>query len=137
MFEEAGHAYIYLIYGMYWCLNVVTEVVGNACAVLIRGVEPIAGLEGTTNGPGRLCRAYGLTGGWNRADMTSSDLRITVGDPVPPTTMGTSPRIGVDYAREWADEPLRFFVVGNHFVSKPTRSARKPRGRTVPLAGDG
>jgi DNA-3-methyladenine glycosylase len=139
MFEEAGHAYVYLIYGMYWCLNVVTEDIGNPCAVLIRGVEPIAGLEGATNGPGKLCRAYGIDGAWNRADMTSSSLRITVGEPVPATAIGASPRIGVDYAQEWAAELLRFFIAGNPFVSRPARSKGGVRRRSIPSppAGEG
>ena len=126
MYEEAGHAYIYLIYGMYWCLNVVTEEIDNPCAVLVRAVEPIAGLEEGTNGPGKVCRAFGLSGSWNRADLTSSDLRVTDGEPVPSTAISVSPRVGVDYAREWADEPLRFFITGNRFVSKPVRSGRRP-----------
>jgi len=127
MYEEAGHAYVYLIYGMYWCLNVVTEAVGSPCAVLVRAVEPIAGIDGTTNGPGRLCRAYGIDGSYNRADMTSSDLRIAAGEPAPPTAISPSPRIGVDYAGDWAEQPLRFFVTGNPFVSKPSRARRRTR----------
>jgi DNA-3-methyladenine glycosylase len=138
MFEEAGHAYVYLIYGMYWCLNVVTEEVGNPCAVLFRAVEPITGLEGGTDGPGKLCRAYGLDGAWNRADMTSSDLRITAGEPVPATAIGSSPRIGVDYAGEWAAKPLRFFVAGNPFVSQtPGARPRRRRPAPSPLEGEG
>ncbi|MPZ13208.1 MAG: DNA-3-methyladenine glycosylase [Chloroflexi bacterium] len=125
MYEESGHAYIYLIYGMYWCLNVVTEEVGQPCAVLLRAVEPIAGLALSADGPGKLCRAFGLNGAWNRADLTVSPLGITPGEPIPPENVGVSPRIGVDYAGEWALRPLRYFIRGNRSVS----GARSPRSR--------
>ncbi len=125
MFEEAGRAYVYLIYGMYWCLNVVTEEVGQPCAVLIRAVEPVQGLTLASNGPGKLCRAYGLDGTWNRADMTSSPLRITAGEPVDQASIAASPRVGVDYAAEWAEKPLRFFITGNRHVSRPPKPKRQ------------
>jgi DNA-3-methyladenine glycosylase len=124
MYEEAGHAYIYFIYGMYWCLNVVTEEVGRPCAVLLRGAEPIAGIESATDGPGKLCRAFGLDAGWNRADLTASALQIAAGDPIGESEVATSGRIGVRYAGDWADRPLRFFVASSPFVS-----GRRPRSR--------
>jgi DNA-3-methyladenine glycosylase len=124
MFEDPGHAYVYRIYGMYWCLNVVTEPPGHATAILLRAVEPVVGLDQSTDGPGKLCRAYGITGAYNRADLTTGALRITAGNPVPGAQIATSPRIGVDYAEAWKDEPLRFFVAGNRFVSRP-RAAHK------------
>ncbi len=124
MYEEAGRAYVYRIYGMYWCLNVVTEPVGVPCAILIRAVAPIQGLAGATNGPGKLCRAYGIDGSLNRADLTSGPLTITVGDPTPATSIAASPRVGVSYAGAWADEPLRFFIAGNPYVSQMPASAR-------------
>jgi len=123
MFEEAGRAYVYRIYGMYWCLNVVTEPIGVACAVLIRAVAPVQGLVEATDGPGKLCRSYGIDGSRNRADLTAGPLAITAGEPPAATAIGVSPRIGVPYAGEWADEPLRFFVSGNPHVS------RRPGGR--------
>ncbi|HZT08283.1 MAG TPA: DNA-3-methyladenine glycosylase [Chloroflexota bacterium] len=128
MYEEAGHAYIYLVYGMYWCLNAVTGAVGSPCAVLIRAVEPVEGLIQATDGPGKLCRAYGLDGRWNRADLTSSELRITAGCPVEATAIGTSPRIGVAYAGAWAREPLRFFDRTSRHVSRTQRSALRVNG---------
>jgi DNA-3-methyladenine glycosylase len=128
MYEEAGHAYLYFIYGMYWCLNVVTEEVGRPHAVLLRGAEPIAGIEGATDGPGKLCRAFGLDGAFNRADLTASALQITVGEPIADERVAVSPRIGVAYAGEWAERPLRWYVVDSPFVS-PRRAASKVRAR--------
>jgi DNA-3-methyladenine glycosylase len=125
MYEEPGHAYVYRIYGMYWCLNVVTEPVGMPCAVLIRAVEPITALPESTNGPGKLCRAYGIDGSYNRADLTAGPLQITTGDLARTGSICAAPRIGVAYAGEWADEPLRFFAESSRFVS------RQPRSRTA------
>ena len=130
MYEEPGHAYLYFIYGMYWCLNVVTEEVGRPCAVLLRGAEPLAGIEGSTDGPGKLCRAFGLDRAFNRTDLTESDLQITAGEPVPDERVAVSPRIGVAYAGEWAERPLRWYVVDSPFVS-----ARRPAGNTRARAG--
>lgn len=117
MYEAAGCAYVYFIYGMYWCLNVVTEEIGRPSAVLLRGAEPIQGIEQATDGPGKLCRAFGLDGSWNRADLATSDLQITVGEPFSDARIATSPRIGVRYAEDWAERPLRFFVGASPFVS--------------------
>lgn len=125
MYEEAGHAYVYFVYGMYWCLNVVTEPVGSACAVLLRAAEPVEGLEGSADGPGKLCRAFGIDARWNRADLVNGGLRITQGVPVADEDVGVSPRIGVAYADDWADRLLRFFVASSSHVS--TRRSAKPR----------
>lgn len=121
MFEQGGLAYVYFVYGMYWCLNVVTEGFGKGCAVLLRGAEPLTGIDGRMDGPGRLCRAMGIDGTWNRADLTSSDLLITCGLPVPEAAVSTSPRIGVGYAGVWANEPLRYYVASSPHVSRPSR----------------
>src|SRR5579871_3071157 len=94
MYEEAGHAYVYRIYGMYWCLNVVTEAIGTPTAVLLRAVEPVTNVHSATDGPGKLCRAFGIDGSWNRADMTCSGLRITAGTRVDDAEVASSPRIG-------------------------------------------
>jgi DNA-3-methyladenine glycosylase len=128
MYEEAGHAYLYFIYGMYWCLNVVTEEVGRPHAVLLRGAEPIAGIEGSTDGPGKLCRAFGLDGAFNRTDLTASALQITVGEPIQDERVAVSPRIGVAYAGEWAERPLRWYVADSPFVSA-RRVASRVRAR--------
>jgi DNA-3-methyladenine glycosylase len=123
MFGPPGYAYVYLIYGMYHCLNAVTEREGFAAAVLIRAVEPLAGIEGRTDGPGRLCRAMGIDRALNGADLTGDRLFITAGDrsarrPVPPDLVESGPRVGVDYAGEWVLKPWRFWLKGNRWVSR-------------------
>jgi DNA-3-methyladenine glycosylase len=124
MYEEAGHAYIYFIYGMYWCLNVVTEAIGRPYAVLLRAAEPITDLP-AMNGPGKLCRALDLDGAWNRADLTSSRLCVTQGDPLAAGEIGCTPRVGVAYAGPWAEKPLRFFDRQSRFVSGPRPRPRR------------
>ena len=107
MFGPAGVAYVYLIYGMYHCLNVVTEREEFPAAVLIRAVEVDGEL---IDGPGRLCRALEIDRSLNRLDMTSGDSLWFEdrGTNVPRDEVGAFPRIGVDYAEEWATKPWRF-----------------------------
>lgn len=137
MYEEAGHAYIYFIYGMYWCLNVVTEAVGRPYAVLLRAAESISDLP-AMNGPGKLCRALGLDGSSNRADLTSSGLRVTEGVPLPTERLGCSRRIGVAYAGPWADEPLRFFDKESRAVSRlPSPGKGRLRPSKAEINGTG
>ena len=123
MFGPGGVAYVYLIYGMYHCLNVVTEREGFPSAVLIRAME----IDGKLiDGPGRLCRALQIDRRLNRADLTSGeslwfeDRRVLVkrGEVV------AHPRIGVDYAGEWAKKPWRFRL------SRVTPSTRIGRTKT-------
>lgn len=132
MFEAAGHAYIYLIYGMYDMLNIVTMEAGFPAAVLIRAVEPVAGIEqmqnlrgkvrgrNLTNGPGKLCRAMAITRLLKGEDMTRSALLwVEAGEAIPDEQVATSPRIGIDYAtpedvaRHW-----RYYERGNLWLSK-------------------
>jgi len=119
MFGPPGHAYVYLIYGMYCCMNVVTEPAGQAAAVLLRAVEPVSGITGKTRGPGLLCNAMAIDRQLNGHDLLSAEFFITA----PPTVAGKiaitkRPRIGVDYARHWAKRHLRFYITGNEFVSR-------------------
>ncbi|MEP6656239.1 MAG: DNA-3-methyladenine glycosylase [Betaproteobacteria bacterium] len=118
MFGPPGHAYVYLIYGMYHCMNVVVEADGRAAAVLLRGLEPVHHVEGRTQGPGLLCRAMHINRRHNGLDLTGDVL--FVGEPLIdlPMTMVKRPRIGVDYAGHWARRLLRFYIKGNRFVSK-------------------
>jgi len=118
MFGPPGHAYVYMIYGMHHCLNVVTEPAGNAAAVLIRALEPISNISGKTSGPALLCRALGIDRGVNGHDLLSEDFFIAASRGAERVAIVRRPRIGVDYAGAWARKPLRFYIRGNPFVSK-------------------
>ena len=119
MFGAPGYAYVYFIYGMHHCLNVVTGPKDVAAAVLIRALEPVTNITGGTNGPGRLCRALGIDRSDNGRDITRGDLVFAEpGDVATDITILAGPRIGVDYAGEWAVKPLRFTVRGNPFLSR-------------------
>ena len=136
LFLAPGHAYIYLIYGMYHCLNFVTEPEGEPAAVLLRAVEPVAGLEtiqrlrygdkpltpyrlrNFLNGPGKVCQGFGLTRAQNGLDLTGDELFLCdgpedLGLPCPAPRrerICRGPRIGVDYAQEARDFPWRFWL---------------------------
>jgi DNA-3-methyladenine glycosylase len=118
MFGPPGHAYVYLIYGMYYCMNVVTQPEGVAAAVLLRAIEPVHNIEGRTQGPGLLCRAMHIDRRLNGHDLLSDDFYIA--DPGRPGdfVVVKRPRIGVDYAGPWAKRLLRFYIKGSPFVSK-------------------
>jgi DNA-3-methyladenine glycosylase len=118
MFGPPGYAYVYLIYGIHNCLNVVTGPEGQASAVLIRALEPIQNTEGSTKGPGLLCRAMGVDRSLYGHDLLSADFFIACPDREVPFAIAARPRIGVDYAGEWAAKPLRFLIEGNAFVSR-------------------
>ncbi|WP_422928427.1 DNA-3-methyladenine glycosylase [Singulisphaera sp. PoT] len=118
MFGPPGHAYVYLIYGMYHCMNVVTQAEGLASAVLLRALEPVENIEGRTQGPGLLCRAMGIDRTLNRHDLLSDDFFVARPEAEEPFEIVTRPRIGVDYAGEWAERPLRYYIAGNRYVSK-------------------
>jgi DNA-3-methyladenine glycosylase len=119
MFGPPGHAYVYLIYGMYHCMNVVTEREGHASAVLLRALEPLENISDRTCGPGLLCRAMQIDRRLNAHDLLSDDFFIAT----PPTsasfTIVRRPRVGVEYARHWAKRLLRFYLKDNPFVSRP------------------
>jgi DNA-3-methyladenine glycosylase len=127
IFGPPGHAYVYLIYGMYECLNLVAEPDGTAGCVLIRAVEPLEGLplmrrrrpaadriESLANGPGKLTRALGIGLRQNGADVTRGPLLVCAPKKLEPVDIGVSRRIGITKS---ADLPLRFFIRGNRFVS--------------------
>jgi DNA-3-methyladenine glycosylase len=118
MYGPPGHAYVYLIYGMHHCMNVVTEPAGNGAAVLLRAVEPIAGIDGNTRGPGLLCRALGIDKRLDGHDLLSKDFYIADASSDEDIAIVSRPRIGVAYAGEWADAPLRFYIEGNAWISK-------------------
>ncbi len=118
MFGPPGHAYVYLIYGVHHCMNVVTEPEGKAAAVLIRALEPIQNIQGSTKGPGLLCRALAIDRTHTGKDLVGADLFLAEPDDREPFDVVSRPRIGVSYAGEWAARPLRFYVAGNAFISR-------------------
>jgi len=116
MFGEPGHAYVYLIYGMYHCVNVVT---GGGAAVLIRAVEPVEGFGagGRGDGPGRLTKAMGLDRTHDGLPLDRAPLFLAEGAAV--RRIGSSARIGVDYAGPvWSRRRLRFFDATSEHVSR-------------------
>jgi DNA-3-methyladenine glycosylase len=119
MFGPPGHAYTYLIYGMHWCMNVVTQPEGHASAVLLRALEPVRNLEGRTQGPALLCKAMGIDRRHNGRDLLGDEFHIADPGEGARIRIVKRPRIGVDYAGHWARRLLRFYERGNPFVSKP------------------
>jgi DNA-3-methyladenine glycosylase len=118
MFGPPGHSYVYMIYGMYFCMNVVTEKKGKASAVLLRALEPVENLEGRTQGPGLLCKAMGIDKKLQGHDLLSDDFYIASNSKQQEFTIVKRPRIGVDYSGHWAKRLLRFYIRGNPFISR-------------------
>lgn len=116
LFGPPGHAYIYLIYGMYHCMNTVT---GNGSGVLLRALEPVKNIEGRTQGPGLLCRAMDIDKRLYGHDLTSAELYVGELAGAPKPSIVKRPRIGVEYAKHWARRNLRFYIRGNQFISRP------------------
>lgn len=128
MFGEAGHVYMFLLYGVSWAFNVVAGAIGEPHAVLVRALEPLvpvdaicrrrgmaAGRRELTNGPGKLCSALGLDRSQYGRDLCASN-ELFIRD-APPVRVGRSPRINIDYAGAWANKPWRFYERGNRYVS--------------------
>jgi DNA-3-methyladenine glycosylase len=118
MFGPPGFAYVYLIYGMHHCMNVVTEPQGHGCAVLVRALEPVQNVIGNTRGPGLLCNAMGIDRRLNAHDLESDDFFIAARNAGESFSIVRRPRIGVAYAGDWATQPLRFYIEGSEFISK-------------------
>ena|ERR1700733_7684206 len=118
MFGPAGFAYVYLIYGMYYCTNIVTEAEGVGSAVLLRALEPVKNIHERTQGPGLLSKAMGIDKRLNRHDLISETFYIAEMSNQPNFTIIEKPRIGVHYAKDWADKLLRFYIEGSPFISK-------------------
>ena len=138
MFGPPGYAYVYMIYGFYYCLNVVTEPKGYPAAVLIRAVEPLENVDlmrqlrnnpqretNIASGPGKLCMAMSIDKGLNGASLIGATIWIE-DRKIDPGPIRTSPRVGVDYAGEYRDKPWRFYVEGDPHVSR----VRLIRGQT-------
>ena len=125
MFGPPGHAYVYLIYGMWNCVNVVTREQGVPHAVLIRAVEPIDGIDDSTWGPGLLCRAMHIDRELNGTDLCGHTLCITAPAERKRGKIVRAPRIGVDYAGDWAHKPWRFFEQSSPYVSTLSAAQRR------------
>lgn len=125
MFGAPGHAYVYLIYGMWNCLNVVTREQGVPHAVLIRALEPVSNVRDKTWGPGLLCRAMHIDRKLSGTDLCGDTLWIEAAPRAERHSIGRSPRIGVDYAGTWADKPWRFFDRDSPYVSTSSAAMRK------------
>lgn len=118
MFGPPGYAYVYMIYGMYFCMNIVTEEEGHASAVLLRALQPIKNVTERTKGPGLLCRAMKIDKQLNAHDLLSDNFFVASVPEEKPIEIVKRPRIGVDYAGEWAKKLLRFYIKDNAFVSR-------------------
>lgn len=133
LFGPAGHAYVYFVYGMHECLNLVAESEGKPGCVLLRALEPLAGVEDMrtrrpaarhvedlASGPGKLTAAMGITRRRYGADVTRGELTVRECLNAPPIEIETTARIGIRHCSDW---PLRFLIAGNPFVSrsKPAR----------------
>ncbi len=138
MYYIGGSAYIFIIYGMYPCFNVVTGQKDIPSAVLVRAIAPIEGIDrmaelrygmaphsltpgqrlNLCNGPGKLCISMGIGKEHNGIDLCSNSLYICDAHNEP-FSIGSSPRVNIDYAEEYKDKPWRFFVEGNKHVSRP------------------
>ena len=129
-YADGGHVYVFLVYGMYYQLNLVTGLVDHPHVVLIRAVEPVDGIEimrerrgemkdkNLTSGPGKLCIAFGITRDLNGEDLLGDRIWVEGHRDLKKNEIARGPRVGIDYAEEFVDEPWRFWVKGNEFVSK-------------------
>ena len=128
MFGPPGHAYVFFVYGMHYQFNIVTTREGAPHAVLVRGVEPVLGVElmakrrslpvtsrELSNGPGKLCQAFGIGRTAYGLDLCGSELFLAEG---PRARSASSARIGIDYAGDWAQKPWRFFDPKSRYVSR-------------------
>jgi DNA-3-methyladenine glycosylase len=129
MFGPAGHLYVYFTYGMHWCANAVCGPAGEASAVLVRALAPIAGLEemalarpvrrtiDLANGPAKLCQAFGIDRAFDGADLVTADLGLSIVDDgvAPPRRPASSSRVGITAGRE---HRWRYWVPGDPSVSR-------------------
>jgi DNA-3-methyladenine glycosylase len=126
MFGPAGRAYVYLIYGVYDMFNIVAGEVDDPQAVLIRAAEPLNGWSADLSGPGKLTRALKISRADNGVALTSDRLHL-LDDPADRPQIVATPRIGIDYAREWKHELLRFLDPTSKALSSKTGLSSTPR----------
>ncbi|MCC7146123.1 MAG: DNA-3-methyladenine glycosylase [Phycisphaeraceae bacterium] len=142
MWGDGGHAYVYFTYGMHFCFNVVAGTHGDPVAVLIRALEPVEGLDemrrrrtsktkssakhplsdlALCSGPAKLCQALAIDRNLDGADLVAGEelfIEKARAKMLPRAKIVATPRVGVSYAQEWADKPLRYFIKGCAFVSR-------------------
>lgn len=131
MYGDAGHAYVYLCYGIHHLFNIVTNKPGIADAILIRAIQPVSGIETmckrrgdkvmkppVTSGPGKMTQALGISLRQNKVNLLGSTIWVEDFQTIKPTEIVTSRRIGVEYAEEDALKPWRFYVKNNPWISK-------------------
>lgn len=141
IYGQGGFAYVYLIYGMYNCFNVVANVANEPEALLIRALEPVEGLDlmslrrykgkhkdstekkkkllqGLCSGPGKLCQAMAISKDHNKADLCGDSLFIIDGPPIPEDQVLATPRINIDYAGEAIHYPWRYLIKDSPYISK-------------------
>ena len=144
MYARGGTAYVYFVYGRYHQFNVVTNVADVPHAVLVRALEPVEGVElmrrrrggaaplDLTSGPGKLCIALGIDRRLDGADLLGDRIWLEAGRRVRPAAIAAGPRVGIDYAEDWAVRPWRFWLRGNPFVSRAGRLApSSPRPKSL------
>ena len=134
MWGDGGHTYVYFTYGMHHCLNVVASVIDDPVAVLIRALEPVEGIKlmyarrpaacretDLCSGPGRLCQALGIDRTLDGVDLVDCEHLFIEQQQRrhDPRQVRAKPRIGINYAEQWARKPLRFLLSGNRYVSRP------------------
>ncbi len=139
MWNIGGHAYVYFVYGMHCCMNVVAGRAEQPVAVLLRALQPEQRMDtmhrrrsaarrdvDLCSGPGKLCQAMAIDRRLDGVDMVSDNrlfVELLRRRQLPTRTIAVGPRVGVDYAGEWAQEPLRFAIAGNAHVSRPRPEA--------------
>jgi len=137
LFEAGGYAYIHLIYGMYYCFNVVTADKNVPESVLVRALEPLEGidimkkhrrtdnLKNLTNGPGKLCKALAINKDCYGLDLCTSSLYIEEGDTVPASSILATKRINIDYSGEAKEYLWRYVISDSKFLSVPVKFVEK------------
>lgn len=135
MFGPGGYAYVYFIYGMHYCCNIVTEKAGFPAAVLLRALEPLEGIDlmaarrgvkgltekttvNLTNGPSKLCQAMGIDKALNGSDLCGDELYLAAPEKPRRFKVMATPRINISYSGKAIEYPWRFIIAGNKFVSK-------------------
>jgi DNA-3-methyladenine glycosylase len=140
MYRLGGTAYVYFVYGMYHQFNVVTNARDVPHAVLVRALEPVEGIarmrrrrpgrpdHDLTNGPGKLCFALGISRSLDGADLLGRHVWLEEGrGEIRASHISAGPRVGIEYAREWANKPWRFWIKGNPYVSRSVTPRLTPR----------